>query len=149
MNVRSIERKPVGYDQRQFAVCGIYTSYRDPRRNLRTGSYLEAQFRVLFAGEPTKKSIELSDTGRTINAALDYAGSKGSREGKPVVLEIGIIVSDKEENAVDAHDSVKARTRYSRDWLLSVTYKQLVGELTYTLTLSCSDGNTKRRSDSF
>ena len=144
MTVRSIERKPVGYDQQKFAVCGIYTSHYTPRGSP-TSNYLEAQFRVMFTGEPTKKAIKLSGTGRTINAALDYSDSKGARNGKPVGLAIAIVLSDKEENALEAKGRVEATTKYSRDWRLSLTYRQGVGETEYTLTFSCSDGNKQKK----
>jgi len=143
MTVRSIERKPVG--QRQFAVCGVYSSYYNPREGAPTSQFLEAQFLAFFAGEPTQKSIKLSDTGLIIKAALDYAGSKGSREGKPVALAIAIVLSDKEKNALDSEGKVEAITKYSSDWRLSVRHQQLVGEARYTLTLSCSDGNTQKK----
>lgn len=145
LNVQSIERKPAGYDQRLFAVCGIYTSYYDLRKNFKTSQFLEAEFRALFAGEETKKSVKLSGTGRIINAALDYTDFSGWREGNPVTLMIAISLSDKEEYAIEADGGVTAVTNYKRDWHLSVKDRVVVGEIEYSLTLSCYDGNKQKK----
>jgi hypothetical protein len=144
MNVESIEPKPVGYDQRQFAVCGIMTSYAIRHKRVFTSRSLDTQFRVFFAGEPTEKSIRLKNTGLIINTEIDYEDARGFREGRPFELRIGISVSEKEENALDAGDNATAGTIYNRNWQLYVTKDVVVGETEYTVTLHCSDGNTRR-----
>lgn len=145
MNVKSIERKPPGYDQRPFAVCNILTSHFNPSKRIATSNNLERQFRAFFAGERTEKSIKLEGTDRTINAAFSYDDLNGSQEGKPHRLRIAIVLSDKEENALDALGGSEAITIYRRDWRLSVTHEVLVGETWHRLTLSCGDGNSQMR----
>lgn len=145
MNVQSIERKPPDYDQRQFAVCNILTSHFNPSKRIATSKHLERQFRAFFAGERTEKSIKLEGTDRTINAAFSYDDLNGSQEGKPHRLRIAIVLSDEEENALDALGGSEAMTIYRRDWRLSVSHEVLVGETWHRLTLSCGDGNSQKR----
>jgi hypothetical protein len=145
MNVQSIERKPVGYDQRQFAVCGIMTAYSIPHKRVFMSNDLEIQFRALVGDEPTERSIKLKNTPLTINAAIEYEYVHGSQKGTPVEVRIAMSVSEKEENARYANDHVTAGTIYKRDWRLYLTKDVFVGDTEHTLTLSCSDGNTKRK----
>ena len=145
MNVQSIERKPPGYDQREFVVCDILTSHFNPSKRIATSNHLERQFRAFFAGERTEKSIKLEGTDRAINAAFSYEDLNGSQEGKPHRLMIAIVLSDEEENALDALGGSEAMTRYRRDWRLSVSHEVLVGETWHRLTLSCGDGNSQKR----
>jgi hypothetical protein len=143
MKVDSIERKPVGYDQREFAVCGITTAYSIPSKRVFMSNELETQF-LAFPGEPTEKSIKLKDTGLHINAGIDYEDAFGSQGVKFDELRIALSVSKEEENALNADDHVTAGTIYKRDWQVYLTKSVVVGETQYSITLSCSD-RTKRR----
>jgi hypothetical protein len=142
MKVESIERKPVGYDQREFAVCGIMTAHFTPGKGA-TSNSLETEFRAFFPGDPTEKSIKLKDTGLNINAGIQYETAHGAHD-VPDELRIALSISKKEENALNADDHVRAGTIYRRDWQLYVTKEVVVGETLFTVTLSCSD-RTKRR----
>ena len=109
MNVQSIERKPAGFDQREFGVCGILTAHFTPGKGA-TSNSLETEFRAFVAGEQTEKSIKLKNTPLTINAAIDYEDIPGFQKGRPVEIRIAISVSEKEENALNARDHVAAGT---------------------------------------
>jgi hypothetical protein len=145
MNVESIERKPAGYDQREFAVCVIMTAYFTPGQGA-TSNSLETKFHA-FPGEPTEKSIKLKNTGLIINAAIDYEEAFGSQKVRFDELRIALSVSKEEENALNAQDHVTAETIYRRDWQLSLTKDVVVGKTLYTVTLSCSDATKRGKRD--
>ena len=140
LTVRSIELRPRDYGQQPFDVCRILTAEKHFGSN-----EILTEFRALIIDEPTRKSFKLRNTGLIVNATVEYREFAVTRKGIPRQIRIGLAVSDKEESAFDAANSVDAGANYKRAWGgLYVRNQVVVGDVEYSIKLYCFDGASSR-----
>lgn len=144
LKVQSIERKPVGYDQRQLVVCRINTSewYLKPRYG--SSMSLHSEFLFPVGEDEVLRSFKHAKSGLIINAGVQFKYVTHTKPARPHEIRIAISVSNKEEDALHTSDNAVAGTLFGRNWgSLYVTKQIVVGEIEHTLTLYCFDRHAK------
>jgi len=77
---------------------------------------------------------------------VEYGDFGAASEGKPIEIRIAIAASDKEQNAFDVTENAVAGTTHGRHWgSLYVERQVVVGQLTHTFTITCSDGSRRKK----
>ena len=143
LNVQSIERKPAGYDQRQFVVCRINTSEWYRRERYGSSNSILAEFRAPVGEEATKKSFKHPKSGLIVNAAVEYL-YKFPLKSRPFEIRIALSISKTEEDAFYVLDNAVAGTEYRPAWgSLYVKKQVVVGDVEHTLSLFCFDRHAK------
>jgi hypothetical protein len=145
MNVGSIERKPLGYDQRQFDVCRINTSEWYIRERYGTSNTELIDFRAPVSEDATRKSFKHAKSGLIVNVAVQYDYDTHTPKSRPLEIRIALSLSKTEEDdAFEVRDNVVAGTKYGPGWGgLYVTKKAVVGDVEHTVSLYCFDRRAK------
>lgn len=144
LKVRSIERKPAGYDQRQFVVCRINTSEWYLTPGYGSSIFNHAEFRSAVGEDEVLRSFKHAKSGLIINAGVQFIYVTHTKSRRPHEIRIALSVSSKEEDALHALDNAVAGTEYGRNWgSLYVTKQVVVGDIEHTLTLYCFDRHAK------
>jgi len=143
LKVNSIERKPAGYDQRQFNFCRINTSEWYRRERYGSSNSLLAEFAAPVGEDATKKSFKHPKSGLIINAAVEYI-YKFPQKRRPLEIRIALSISKTEEDAFDVLDNAVAGTEYRSAWgSLYVKKQVVVGDVEHTVSLFCFDRHAK------
>ena len=144
LNVQSIEKKPAGYDQREFVVCRINTSEWYVKARYGTSIFHHAEFRSPVNEDENLRSFKHAKSGLIINAGVQFLYRTNTKPQGPDEIRIALSASNKEEDALHTSDNAVAGTLYGRKWGgLYVTKEVVVGDTEYTLTLHCFDRNPK------
>jgi hypothetical protein len=128
-----------GNSQARSATCRVYALWKDEQVR---GSYSGDIGNFKLDGEEgeTIRSFIYKE-GFVVTVGIDFRFDYSKRPQFPYEIGLAITASDKEGKEIfEMPNSSETRTLYKKKWNLEVTKNVKIKDITYMITISCSDG---------